>query len=109
VKRICILSPNRLYREGIETLLAKEEGIEIVSPEGEDVFTEDFIEKYKPDVIIVDYDDLRLDLAPAVLCMLKQRLGTCVIGLSLRDNTLSICRGDFKDIRQVEDLVKAIL
>jgi DNA-binding NarL/FixJ family response regulator len=97
-----------LFRQGIETLISQESGFEIVNPEMGLNAVVECIQTYRPDVVIVDYDDQELDLIPAVMCILRQRMGICVIGLSLRDNQISICRGEHKEVRQVEDLLKAI-
>jgi AmiR/NasT family two-component response regulator len=98
-----------LFLQGIEALLSREAELDIVRRETDFGDAVECIQTCRPDVVIVDCDDPELDLTPAVKCMLQERLGICIIGLSLRDSRICICRGEHKDVRQVEDLVEAIL
>jgi hypothetical protein len=43
-----------------------------------------------------------------VLDILRDRLGMLIVGLSLRNNQISVYRGEKKQVRQVEDLLDAI-
>jgi DNA-binding NarL/FixJ family response regulator len=108
VKRVYILSRGTIFLEGIETLLSSEKGFTIVGRNTELPAVE-CIQSYNPDVIIINLDDPESDLSSAVLCVLKERLGISIIGLSLRDNKICIYRGEGKQVFQVEDLYKAIL
>jgi hypothetical protein len=60
------------------------------------------------DVIIVNCDDPDAGLPPMISSMLRERLGICLIGLSLIDNKMCIYRGENKQILDVQDLVQAI-
>jgi DNA-binding NarL/FixJ family response regulator len=107
VKRVYILSRGSLFLEGIETLLSGAEGFTIVGAHTE-VPTVECIQSCNPDVIIINLDDPEPDLSLALLCVLKERLGIAILGLSLRDNKICIYRGEDKQIFEVEDLYKAI-
>ena len=107
MKRIYVLSGGSLFLEGIETLLSEAEGFTIVGAHTE-LPTVESIQSCNPDVIIVNLDDSEPDLSPAVLCVLKERLGIAIVGLSLRDNKVCIYRGEDKQILGVEDLYEAI-
>jgi DNA-binding NarL/FixJ family response regulator len=107
VKRVYILSRGSLFLEGIETLLLGAEGFTIVGAHTEPP-TVECIQSCNPDVIIVNLDDPEPDLSTAVLCVLRERLGIAIVGLSLRDNKICIYRGEDKQIFGVEDLYKAI-
>ena len=107
MKRIYILSGRSLFLEGIETLLSGAEGVTIVGSHMEPPTLES-IQSCNPDVIILNLDDPVPDLSPAVLCVLKERLGITIAGLSLRDNKVCIYRGEDKQILGVEDLLKAM-
>lgn len=108
LKRVCILSRHPLFCKGIEALLAQEPGLEIVNW-GMDFQTDvERIRQFPPDVVLVDFDDPTIDLAPTLLCMLRQQLGFCVIGLSLNDNRMTIFHGEHKEVFQVDDLLKVI-
>jgi DNA-binding NarL/FixJ family response regulator len=107
-KRVFILSRHSLFSQGIETLLAQESEFEIVGRDkGFDAAAE-FLETCHPDVMILDCDDPEPDLSPAVLCVLRKRLGIRVIGLSLLDNRIYVYRGEEKQVCQLEDLLEAI-
>lgn len=108
MKRIYILSHKSIFLEGIETLLSQEAGFEIVGRETDASTAVANIEKFKPDVILINCDDPETDLSPAVECILRKRLDIRIIGLSLKDNSISIYRGEDQQVLQVEDLVKAI-
>jgi DNA-binding NarL/FixJ family response regulator len=109
MKSVFVLSRPSLLSQGIESLLAQEARLEIVNPEKDLSTAVESIQKHRPDVVIVNLDDPELDLSPAFLCILKERLGIRVIGLSLKENCISIYRGEHKEIRQVDDLLDAIL
>ncbi len=109
VKRIFVLSHNSMFGKGIEALLAQKTGVELVGSDAYDETVVDCILKYSPDTIIVNCDDPDRGLTDAVLCMVQKRLDTCVIGLSLQENQISVYRGEQKQVRQLEDLLEAIL
>jgi hypothetical protein len=45
---------------------------------------------------------------PSVLCILREISDTKVIGINLEDNTICIYREERREVRAVEDLIKAI-
>lgn len=106
-KRVYVLSRQCMFSKGIETLLSEQAEIEILNQADLSAAVE-CIHVGRPDVVILNLDDPDSDLTPAVLCILRERLGTCVIGLSLQDNEICVYRGEQKEIRHVEDLLKAI-
>lgn len=107
-KRVFILSRHSLFSQGIETLLSQDPGLEIVGQDTDIDAAAEFLETCHPDVMVLDCDDPEPDLSPAVLCVLRKRLGIRVIGLSLQDNKLYVYRGEQKQVRQVEDLLTEI-
>lgn len=107
-KRVFILSRHSLFSQGIEILLAQEPGLEIVGRDTDFDAAAEFLQACPPDVVILNCDDPEPDLSPAVLCILRKRLGISVIGLSLHDNEIYVYRGEQKQVCQVEDLLEAI-
>jgi chemotaxis response regulator CheB len=107
-KRVFVLSRQSLLGKGIEALLSQESGIEIITTDKELSEAVECILKNRPDVVIINCDDPEFDLSPAVSYMLRERLGIRIIGISLRDNEISIYREEQKQIRQLEDLLSAI-
>lgn len=110
MKRVLILSQPSIFSLGIENLLAQEAGIEIVS-RGQDMdlnTTIEYIQRNRTDVVIVNCDDPDPELTPVIQCILRDRPGIRVIGLSLRNTQISIFQGKKKQVHMVEDLFKAI-
>lgn len=108
MKRILVLSRQTMFGEGIKTLLSREDEIEVVDPTAEIEAAVQCIQTNKPDIVILNCDDPEPDITPAVLCILRERLGISVIGISLEDNSICIHRGERKQICQLEDLLEAI-
>jgi DNA-binding NarL/FixJ family response regulator len=109
VKRVFVLSRQSLFHQGIETLLTEEAGIEIV---GQDTLPCDAVNAIltsKPDVVILNLDDPEPDLISPVLCVLRGEGNIRVIGMSLKNNNLSVFQGENKEIKNLEDLFNAIL
>jgi len=108
MKRVFILSQQTMFSQGIETLLSQETGIEIVG-RGTDLSASlECVQKNSPDVVIINCDDPEPELSSVVLDILRDRLGILIVGLSLRNNQISVYRGEKKQVRQVEDLLDAI-
>jgi len=108
MKRVFILSSHPLFSQGVESLLRQESGLDIVGREADIDKAGERIKELRPDVVILDSGDPASDLAPAVMCILRERVGTKVIGLNLQDNTVCIYRGEQRVVKEVKDLVEAI-
>ena len=108
MKNVFVLSRHSLFGKGIETLLSQESGIEIVRRDADVSTAVKCIQEYQPDVVIIDCDDPELDLSSVILCILRERPGICIIGLSLEHNKISVYRGEEKQIFQVADLMDII-
>ena len=108
MKRIFILSSHPLFSQGVESLLCQKTGLDIVGREMDIDKALERLRELRPDVVIVDNSDAEAEFTPVVMCILRERLGTKVIGLNLQDNTICIYRGEQRVIKEVEDLVEAI-
>lgn len=108
MKRVFLLSCHLLFGRGVESLLRRERGLEIVGCETDVDQAVKRIKELRPDVVIVDSSDPAVDLTPGVMCILRERAGAKIIGLNLKDNTLCIYRGEQRIARKVEDLLEAI-
>jgi len=108
VKRVFVLTQQSLFGKGIESLLTQEAEIEIVRKDADDKSMVKCIQEYQPDVVIIDCDDSKLDLSSAILCFLRERPNTILIGLSQENNKISVYRGEQKQIFQVSDLMDII-
>lgn len=107
MKRIFMLSSHPLFSQGVESLLRRETRLEIVGRETDVDKAIERIKALRPDVVVLDSADLR-DPLPVVMRILREGVGTKVIGLNLKDNTMHVYRGEQRVVKQVEDLVEAI-
>ena len=108
LKRVFVLSRRTMFLEGIKTLLSQQEGVEIVGHNTEPEGALECIEKYNSDVVIVNLDDPEPVISQTVLCILREKQDMSIIWLSFQDNIIRIYRGENKQIRQLEDLLRVI-
>ena len=109
MKRVFVLSRRSLFHQGIETLLSQEAELEIVGQDTKPSEAVECIQTFNPDVIIINLDDPEPDLSSPVLCVLRERVGIRIVGLSLLDNKICVFQGENKLIHQLDDLFNAIL
>lgn len=109
MKRVFILSRRSLFHQGIETLLSQEAELEIVGQHTEPGEAVECIQKFNPDVIILNLDDPEPDLSSPVLCVLREKACIRIVGLSLRENKICVFQGEDKQIHKLGDLFDAIL
>lgn len=108
MKKVLMLSRESIFGQGILKLLSQETELEIIIPGTDLNAVFDCIQKNRPDVVVINYDDPGIDLSPAFICILRERLGCSIVGLSLRDNEICVYRGEHKEVRQVTDLLDVI-
>ena len=108
MKRVFILSSHPLFGQGVESLLRQESRLEIVGREANVDNAMERIKELQPDVVILDGGDAAYAPTGEVMRILRERVGTKVIGLNLHDNTICIYRGEQRVVKEVKDLVEAI-
>jgi len=108
MKRVFIVSSYPLFSQGVESLLRRQTGLDIVGRETDVDKAVERIRELRPDVVILDSADPAGDPTPVVTRILREGLATKAIGLSLQDNTMCIYRGEQRIARGIEDLVEAI-
>jgi DNA-binding NarL/FixJ family response regulator len=108
MRRVFILSCHPLFGQGVESLLRREAGLEIVGQETDLDQAVERIKEIRPDVVILDCAEPARDPTLAVMRILREGLGTKVIGLNLQNNTLYIYRGEQRLVKEVKDLIEAI-
>ncbi len=84
--RIVLADDHTLVRQGIETLLAGNETVEIVGQAGDGYQALELIEEEKPDIAILDISMPRLNGLEATRKLREQGLETKVIFLSMYDD-----------------------
>jgi chemotaxis response regulator CheB len=80
MKRIFMLSSHPLLGQGVESLLRRETGLEIVGREMDVDKAVERIKELRPDAVILDCAEPKCDPTPAVIRILGEGLGTKVIG-----------------------------
>ena len=105
--RVFMLSNLPLFSQGVELLLCREPGVEIVGRENDVEQALARINELKPDVVILDNDLQAADPAPIAVRILE-RTKTKVMGLSLHSNTIYIYRKEQCIAHGIEDLMDAI-
>jgi DNA-binding NarL/FixJ family response regulator len=108
MKRVFLLSNQSLFGEGIQSLLCREAGLEIIGRESDVDRAIECIQALKPDVVVVDSADPYVDVKQVAMRILGEGSKIKVIGLNLGDNAICIYRGERRAIKEVEDLVEAI-
>jgi DNA-binding NarL/FixJ family response regulator len=108
MKRVFILSSHPLFGQGVENLLRREEGLDIVGQETDADKALERIKEIRPDVVILDCAEPGCDPTLAVMRILREGVQTKVIGLNLQDNTMYIYRGEQRVVKEVKDLIEAI-
>jgi DNA-binding NarL/FixJ family response regulator len=106
--RVFMLSHLPLFSQGVEALLCREQGVEIVGRETDVEKAVERIKELEPDVVILDNDLQATDPAPIAVRILGEQTKTKVIGLSLQSNTIYIYRKEQRTAHRIEDLMEAI-
>jgi len=108
MKRVFMFSSHSLFSRGVESLLRRETGLEVVGWEADVDKAVERIKELQPDVVIVDRGDPGCDPTLAVMRILRQGVVAKVIGLNLQDNTIRIYRGEQRVVKEMQDLIEAI-
>lgn len=105
MKKVIVLSGLSLFGTGIESLLSRDDEIEIVTWNKKGCDIAECIRKNNPDAIIINCDDPTHDITPAILCALRERFEMLIIGLNLSSNSAIVYRGVQKQIINLVDLL----
>lgn len=108
MKRVFILSSGSIFGQGVQCLLSREAGLDIVGYETEWDTAVERIKDLQSDVVMLDQDRWPGDLAPELMSLREQGARIRVIGLSLQANALCCYSKETRDVQQVEDLMEAI-
>ena len=108
MKRVIILSRQSLFGTGLESMISREQDIEIVTWDRQLCDFMEFIRKNNPNAIIINCDDPNQDITPAILCALQEQFEMIIIGLSLSNNSATVYRGIQKQILCLDDWLTII-
>jgi chemotaxis response regulator CheB len=108
VKRVFILSSGSIFGQGVQCLLSRKAGLDIVGYETDWDTAVNRIRELQPDVVMLDQDRWPGELAVELMSLREQGAGIRVIGLSLQANSLSCYSKETLGVQRVEDLMEAI-
>jgi chemotaxis response regulator CheB len=108
MKRIFLLSSHPLFGQGVESLLRRESGFDIVGLETDIDRAVARIKRLRPDAVVVDSNEAIPDPALVVMRILREGLDTRVIGVNLWNNVVCVYHGQQRVLKEVQDLVQAI-
>jgi chemotaxis response regulator CheB len=103
--RVLVVSEQPLFGQGIEAWLRQQRGLDIIGWEAETGKVIENIQQLQPDVIVLDTSTFAKDPTTALLQLLSSTCEGAIIGVDLRDNSISIFGGE----QQVTQPVGALL
>ncbi len=106
--RVFMLSRLALFGQGVEALLSREKGVEIVGRETDVETALLQIQRLCPDVVILDAALQAGDLASTAARVLAAQPNTKVVAMSLEGNTVTVFRKEQRTVHEIEDLLRAI-
>jgi DNA-binding NarL/FixJ family response regulator len=106
--RVLVLSDESLFSLGVQNLLRQYSTLEIRSCESDLGVVLACLQTFQPHVVVLDSDQQHSTTASEWMHILRSRPGIKLLGLSLRDNTICIYRGETQQVTEVADLLRAI-
>ena len=103
--RVLLFAEPSMFDEGIEAILRREPGLEIVGREEDPEVALRLIKEASPDVILVADGEAAIGLAPELMRMVRQGSHVRMVEVHLATNTLCIYHGEQQRIREAGDLV----
>lgn len=106
--RVLILYSNRLFAEGMESLLRRETCLEIVGMEASDRPIPAVIRSLQPDVVVLDAHERWGCVGSVIPAILEANPNVRVVCLSMADNNIDVYHKHQITATRREDLVGAI-
>jgi DNA-binding NarL/FixJ family response regulator len=106
--RVFILSHHPMFGRGLESLLHREAGLELVGQETDEEKAIEQIKALQAQVVIWDSSKTQDGAMPTIISVLRENPGIRVIGLSLHDNNLYIYQVTQRIANDLEELIEAI-
>lgn len=105
---VVVLYGASLFVAGVETSLRDRPGLDVVRIDSALPDAGRRLKFLRPDVIIFDSGDARLDALPGMTQLLRENPGVMVISLDLTSNEVTVLSGQQRLATKVEDLIEAI-
>ena len=106
--RVLVLTDESLFNLGVRNLLGQQEVLGVLSCESDADEIRHHLQTFQPHVVIFDSDQQHGATTPEWMWILRDMPGIRLLGLSLQDNSICIYHGETQQVREVEDLVRAI-
>ena len=107
--RVLVLSDETLFNLGVQNLLSQQETLEILSCEPDSGVVKAHLQAFQPHIVVLNSAQQQGASAPEWIEILRDTPGVRLLGLSLQDSSICIYRGDTMQVREVADLVRAIV
>ena len=104
-----VFSDQSLFANSIEDLLRRDENLRILACETDPEQALESLEQIRPDVVILAGCHAASEFAPAVMAALKQGPAVRVVEVNLDSNMLLIYGKELRAVKEVKDLLEAIL
>ena len=106
--RVLVVAETSMFEEGIEAILSREPGLEIVGRETDPGQAVQRIREALPDVVILTDGEAATGIGAEVLGMVREGFHVRIVEVHVATNTLCVYCGEQESIREVEDLVDAV-
>ena len=107
-RRVLVLYSKSLFAQGIEKLLRKVEGLEIIGIDLDKPAAIEEISALTPDAVIVDTADLPARGSALILQLLRDNSSVKVLCVSVVDGSMDIYRKQHFVVSKAEELVEAL-
>jgi DNA-binding NarL/FixJ family response regulator len=105
---IYIVSKNPIFGEGIEEMLRRREGVEILGFERDFEKAIEQIVDLRPGIVIFDCNQDQDEINIAILQILKKGVEVKIIRLDIQSNRFMVYKRENHEVRQLEDLFQEI-
>lgn len=106
--RVFILSHHPMFGRGLESLLHREPGVELVGQETDEEKALEQIKALQVQVVIWDSSQTQDGAMPTIIRVLRENPGIRVIGLSLHNNNVYIYQVTQRIASGLDELIEAI-
>src|SRR5699024_425680 len=83
---VALIDDHKLFREGVKRILGFEEKFEVVAEGDDGSIARDIVEKYQPDIVLMDINMPEVNGIEATKQLVEQHPNTKVIILSIHDD-----------------------
>ncbi len=107
-RRILVLYGKSLLAQGVENLLKKSDGLEVIGVDMNQQGAVKRVSMLHPEVVIVDGDDMPANGGTLILQVLRENPSVKVLCISVNGSNVDIYRKSQVSVTQADELVAAI-